>query len=68
MSKTLNREIIKQLVDLYKVSHLGKRSPAYDGSKSLYTAGPLPFTSKEFVVKLVKTDDGAGPRFFLLFS
>ena len=49
------------------MSHLGKRNPAYDGSKSLYTAGPLPFNLKEFVMKLVKGEDEAGPRFFLLF-
>lgn len=36
--------------------------PAYDGMKSLYTAGPLPFSSKEFVVKLVENDGRAvGP-------
>jgi eukaryotic translation initiation factor 2C len=36
--------------------------PAYDGMKSLYTAGPLPFSSKEFVVKLVENDGrAAGP-------
>lgn len=33
--------------------------PAYDGMKSLYTAGPLPFSSKEFVVKLVENDGRA---------
>lgn len=27
--------------------------PAYDGRKSLYTAGSLPFESEEFVVTLV---------------
>ncbi|XP_057955884.1 protein argonaute 5-like [Malania oleifera] len=59
-SKKVNREVMKQLVSLYGQSHLGKRLPAYDGRKSLYTAGPLPFNSKEFVVKLVEKEDRAG--------
>lgn len=67
ISKALNRRIMKQLVELYRMSHLGERRPAYDGNRSLYTAGRFPFSSKEFVVKLVKEDDGTGPRFFLLF-
>ena len=54
-SKKVSRDIIKQLVKLYK-EHLGMRDPAYDGRKSLYTAGPLPFMSKEFVVKLDNDD------------
>ncbi|XP_057955824.1 protein argonaute 5-like [Malania oleifera] len=59
-NKKVNREVMKQLVNLYGQSHLGKRLPAYDGRKSLYTAGPLPFNSKEFVVKLVEKEDRAG--------
>jgi hypothetical protein len=69
ISKKVSRDIIKQLVKLYKESHLGKRTPAYDGRKSLYTAGPLPFQSKEFVVKL--DDDRVSPsapvRYFSLW-
>ncbi|KAB2633787.1 protein argonaute 1-like [Pyrus ussuriensis x Pyrus communis] len=41
-SRRLNRAVMKRLVDLYRESHLGNRLPAYDGRKSLYTAGPLP--------------------------
>ncbi|KAK1326914.1 Protein argonaute 1A [Acorus calamus] len=59
-SRGVNRAVMEQLVRLYKESHLGGRLPAYDGRKSLYTAGPLPFTSKEFVVNLADEDDGAG--------
>lgn len=59
-SKKTNRDVIKQLVHLYKDSHLGKRTPAYDGMKSIYTAGPLPFVSKEFVVKLGERDGHDG--------
>lgn len=49
-----------QLVRLYRDSHLGKRLPAYDGRKSLYTAGPLPFTLRDFAITLVDEDDGQG--------
>lgn len=52
--------MMKRLVDLYRESHLGNRLPAYDGRKSLYTAGPLPFSSKEFKIALMDDDDGSG--------
>ncbi|KAL5732173.1 argonaute 1B [Ranunculus cassubicifolius] len=52
-SRGVNRAVMNNLVKLYKESHLGKRLPVYDGRKSLYTAGPLPFTSKVFSVTLV---------------
>lgn len=62
-SRGVNRAVMRQLVNLYKESHLGKRLPAYDGRKSLYTAGPLPFVTKEFKITLVDEDDGSGgPR------
>lgn len=51
---------MRQLVDLYCQSNLDNRRPAYDGRKSLYTAGPLPFSSKEFEIKLVDNDKEAG--------
>ncbi|KAF9674029.1 hypothetical protein SADUNF_Sadunf10G0085400 [Salix dunnii] len=59
-SRTLNRAIMAELVRLYKESDLGMRLPAYDGRKSLYTAGKLPFAWKEFAIKLVDADDGIG--------
>ncbi|KAJ9552866.1 hypothetical protein OSB04_016911 [Centaurea solstitialis] len=59
-SRGVNRAVMAQLVKLYKDSHLGKRLPAYDGRKSLYTAGPLPFVSKEFKITLLDEDDGSG--------
>lgn len=65
-SRGVNRAVMAQLVKLYRESHLGRRLPAYDGRKSLYTAGPLPFTIKEFRITLVDEDDGSGaPRFEL---
>ncbi|KAG9133575.1 hypothetical protein Leryth_016526 [Lithospermum erythrorhizon] len=59
-SRGVNRAVVAQLVGLYRESHLGKRLPVYDGRKSLYTAGPLPFTSKEFKITLVDDEDGSG--------
>ncbi|KAK6128215.1 hypothetical protein DH2020_038041 [Rehmannia glutinosa] len=41
-------------------SHLGTRLPVYDGRKSLYTAGPLPFGSKDFKITLIDEEDGPG--------
>lgn len=68
----MNRAVIEQLVKLYKESYLGKRLPVYDGRKSLYTAGPLPFQSKEFKITLVDDDEGSGAakyvRIFLFMS
>ncbi|PSR84669.1 Protein argonaute 1B like [Actinidia chinensis var. chinensis] len=62
-SRGINRAVMAQLVKLYRESHLGKRLPAYDGRKSLYTAGPLPFILKEFKITLIDEDDGSGgPR------
>ncbi|XP_075489913.1 protein argonaute MEL1 [Primulina tabacum] len=55
-SKRVCRLIMKELVNCYHTSHLGKRMLAYDGRKSAYTAGQLPFASKDFVVKLVDED------------
>ncbi|KAK4479261.1 hypothetical protein RD792_014772 [Penstemon davidsonii] len=59
-SRGVNRAVMGQLVRQYRESHLGKRLPAYDGRKSLYTAGPLPFVSKEFRIALIDEEDGAG--------
>ncbi|XP_030973791.1 protein argonaute 10 isoform X1 [Quercus robur] len=62
-SRTVNRAIMAELVRLYKESDLGTRLPAYDGRKSLYTAGELPFAWKEFKIKLVDQEDGInGPK------
>ncbi|KZV47182.1 protein argonaute 5 [Dorcoceras hygrometricum] len=55
-SKSVCRLIMRELVKCYYTSHLGKRMLAYDGRKSAYTAGQLPFASKDFVVKLVSED------------
>ena len=61
----MNRAVIKQLVSLYRQTHLGGRLPAYDGRKSLYTAGPLPFSSNNFEITLLDEEEGpGGQRFF----
>ncbi|XP_077252769.1 protein argonaute MEL1-like [Tasmannia lanceolata] len=59
-SRGVNRGIISQLLNDYGESHLAKRKPAFDGRKSMYTAGPLPFESKEFHVKKVDRDGRPG--------
>lgn len=61
-SSTVNRAVINELVNLYKASYLGGRLPVYDGRKSLYTAGPLPFKSQEFQITLPDDDDGSGAK------
>ncbi|KAM0951728.1 hypothetical protein DsansV1_C03g0028821 [Dioscorea sansibarensis] len=55
-TRSVSRQVISTLVKLYGESHLGRRMPAYDGRKSIYTAGALPFTSKDFVVKLIDNE------------
>lgn len=59
-SRGVNRAVMEQLVKLHRESSLGRRLPAYDGRKSLYTAGALPFQSKEFSINLADEDDGSG--------
>ena len=49
----MNREVLSELIKLHGKTSLGGKLPAYDGRKSLYTAGPLPFESEEFSVTLV---------------
>nr|GLL33985.1 protein argonaute 5 isoform X2 [Ipomoea trifida] len=61
-SKTVCRLIISKLVTDYQQSYLGNRMLAYDGGKSAYTAGELPFLSKDFVVKLDDEDGGSRRR------
>nr|GEX96191.1 PAZ domain-containing protein [Tanacetum cinerariifolium] len=53
-SKTKCRDIMKLLSDSYGASHLGNLLLAYDGKKSAFAAGPLPFDSKEFIVNLTE--------------
>jgi eukaryotic translation initiation factor 2C len=59
-SRTVNRAVVAELVRLYRASDLGMRLPAYDGRNSLYTAGTLPFDTREFVVRLTDDDNGTG--------
>ncbi|XP_020254761.1 protein argonaute MEL1-like isoform X1 [Asparagus officinalis] len=55
-SRAVCRKIISELVKIYKDSHLERLTPAYDGRKSLYTAGALPFTSQQFKIKLAEKE------------
>ncbi|RZR86372.1 hypothetical protein BHM03_00013569 [Ensete ventricosum] len=59
-SRSMNRAIMSELVRMYREIELGMKLPAYDGRQGLYTAGYLPFNSKEFVVKLVERDGSIG--------
>lgn len=59
-STKLNKAIMTQLVKLHRDTDLGKRLPVYDGREALYTAGVLPFTSKEFTISLAEEDEGLG--------
>lgn len=51
---------MKRLVKLHGDTDLGKMLPVYDGRRALYTAGLLPFTSKDFAVTLAEDDDLTG--------
>jgi eukaryotic translation initiation factor 2C len=54
-SRERNRWILKELVKLHQ-QHLNGRLPVYDGKRSLFTAGPLPFKSKDFALKLTNPE------------
>ncbi|CAD6220762.1 unnamed protein product [Miscanthus lutarioriparius] len=51
-ARRINRVILSELLKVHGATSLAHKIPAYDGSKSLYTAGELPFKSMEFVLKL----------------
>ncbi|KAM0928316.1 hypothetical protein ACQ4PT_002411 [Festuca glaucescens] len=52
-SRQTNREVLSELIKIHGKTSLGGKLPAYDGRKSLYNAGSLPFESEEFTVTLV---------------
>lgn len=56
-SKKVCRDVMTLLVQAHREKFLGNRIPAYDGRKSLFTAGPLPFESKDFVIVLKDEDE-----------
>lgn len=60
-SRGLNRAIMKELLAV-NTMHFDSRKPAYDGRKGFYTAGSLPFTSKDFVVTLIDKDNQGSVR------
>ncbi|XP_071730803.1 protein argonaute MEL1-like [Rutidosis leptorrhynchoides] len=57
-SKSKCKAILKCLTEKYHTSHLGNRRLAYDGKKSAFAAGSLPFESKEFVVTVPDNKEG----------
>lgn len=56
-SRKTRKAIIAELVKLHRNTELEKRLPAYDGSKTLYTSGRLPFTKKEFNILLSEENE-----------
>ena len=67
-SRKINKSIMAQLVKLHRDTDLGMRLPVYDGKKVLYTAGLLPFVSKEFAVRLAEEDEGTGVAKYVIHS
>ncbi|XP_031261888.1 protein argonaute MEL1-like [Pistacia vera] len=61
-SRGVNRAVMKELLNVNGKTHFNDRKPAYDGRKGFYTAGALPFTSKDFVVKLIDKDGTGATR------
>ncbi|KAL6974328.1 hypothetical protein U1Q18_028509 [Sarracenia purpurea var. burkii] len=59
-STKMNKAIMTQLVKLHRETDLGKMLPVYDGREALYTAGLLPFTSREFTIILADEDEWIG--------
>jgi eukaryotic translation initiation factor 2C len=53
----MNRAVMEQLVKVHRASSLGQRLPVYDGRKSMYTAGALPFEFKEFHIILQQSQE-----------
>uniref|UniRef100_A0A0E0D6Y4 Ubiquitin-like domain-containing protein n=1 Tax=Oryza meridionalis TaxID=40149 RepID=A0A0E0D6Y4_9ORYZ len=52
-SRATNREVLNELIKVHGRTSPGVKLPAFNGRKSLYTNGSLPFESEEFVVKLI---------------
>lgn len=68
-SRKMKKNILTELVKHYRSTELGMRLPVYDGGRNLYTAGLLPFTSKEFTVILAHEEEGTtNPRQIFFFS
>ncbi|VAH28018.1 unnamed protein product [Triticum turgidum subsp. durum] len=53
-TRRINRVLMTELTSKHRVSSLGGLLVTYDGSKSLYTAGELPFQAMDFSIKLGK--------------
>lgn len=66
-SRRLNKAIMTQLVKLHRESDLGMRLPVYDGGRNLYTAGLLPFTTKDFIIVLCDDDEGANHTRLIIY-
>lgn len=59
-NKEVCREIFRKLRETFGDAECGGKQGAYDGEKSYFTSGSLPFNTKEFPIFL---DDRRGPSF-----
>ncbi|KAI0510261.1 hypothetical protein KFK09_010862 [Dendrobium nobile] len=53
-SRAFGRMVMKKLIDGFGELHLGQLKLAYDGRNIFYTAGQLPFTSKDFELTVIE--------------
>lgn len=59
---------MSELVKVHRNTDLGMKLPVYDGRRGLYTAGKLPFTSKQFSVTIVDDLDWVGITKYVLID
>nr|XP_043619532.1 protein argonaute PNH1-like isoform X2 [Erigeron canadensis] len=59
-STKLNKAVMSELVKVHRNTDLAMKLPVYDGRRALYTAGSLPFISKQFAVTIVDDLDWIG--------
>ncbi|KAM7496848.1 hypothetical protein LguiA_021262 [Lonicera macranthoides] len=50
--EVISKKVCRDIVEALGKSHLAEHQLSYDGNKNIYTAGPLPFESRELVIKL----------------
>lgn len=67
-STKLNKAIMSQLVKVHRNTDLGMKLPVYDGRRALYTAGSLPFISKQFAVTIVDDLEWIGITKYVIFK
>ena len=61
-----HKVVMAEILDKNGKTEFDGRKPACDGRKGFYTAGALPFTSKDFPVKLIDKDETGTTMYFPL--